>query len=47
MNEAEKQQVRWSEFKETVLTGASFLGFLWMVMSSSLMIVVVLRAIFR
>ena len=47
MSEDKSESATWSLFKEMVVSFAIFLGFAWVLFSSSLMITMVLRAIFR
>ena len=47
MSEEKSESATWSMFKEMVVSFAIFLGFAWVLFSSSLMVTTVLRAIFR
>jgi hypothetical protein len=47
MSEEKSESVTWSLFKETIVGAAMLLGFAWVLLSSSLMITMVLRVIFR
>ena len=47
MSDEKSESATWSMFKEMVVSFAIFLGFAWVLFSSSLMVTTVLRAIFR
>jgi hypothetical protein len=47
MSEDKSESATWSLFKEMVVGAAMLLGFAWVLLSSSLMITMVLRVIFR
>jgi len=45
MNEAEEQKAQWSAFKWMVMTTCQVLGLTWILLSSTLLLATVLRAI--
>lgn len=47
MSEEKSESVQWSVFKETLVSLSMGLGFIWVMLSSMLMLTTVLRAIFR
>ena len=47
MSEEKSESVQWSQFKETLVSLSMGLGFIWVMLSSMLMLTTVLRAIFR